>query len=121
MVARREAAPQAGQLPPRAEPGEAGESDPETASYSYEALLALDDSVVTRGLSPAELARLEKRAAGPRDGKESCTICLGALGAGAALLRLPCGGKHSFHAACVRTWLQRKRTCPTCREELFAS
>lgn len=33
--------------------------------------------------------------------------------------RLPCG--HLFHEACLRTWVQRSSTCPTCRAVIPAA
>jgi len=31
------------------------------------------------------------------------------------LWRLPCAGRHMFHAACVKPWFRRSGLCPTCR------
>eukprot|EP00291_Cryptomonas_curvata_P006906 CAMPEP_0172179456 /NCGR_PEP_ID=MMETSP1050-20130122/16630_1 /TAXON_ID=233186 /ORGANISM="Cryptomonas curvata, Strain CCAP979/52" /LENGTH=212 /DNA_ID=CAMNT_0012852345 /DNA_START=80 /DNA_END=714 /DNA_ORIENTATION=- len=45
-----------------------------------------------------------------------CAICRDPLPvAGEDLLRLPCS--HRFHAACLRPWLARSNTCPTCRRK----
>ncbi|KAJ1479646.1 hypothetical protein T484DRAFT_1628281, partial [Baffinella frigidus] len=35
---------------------------------------------------------------------------------GHELVMLPC--QHEFHAACVKSWLHRSPTCPSCRHEL---
>ena len=94
--------------------GGAEGSDP--TALSYEALLALDDDVVTRGLSASEMHRLERvRATGDEEG--TCAPCMEAFQAGAPLLRLPC--KHLYHRDCIAKWLENHRTCPTCRARLF--
>ena len=33
--------------------------------------------------------------------------------------KMPCG--HFFHLHCVRTWIERQQTCPTCRSSLLSS
>lgn len=33
--------------------------------------------------------------------------------------KLPCG--HLFHVHCLRSWLERQHTCPTCRAPLLGS
>lgn len=33
--------------------------------------------------------------------------------------KLPCG--HIFHFHCLRSWLERQQSCPTCRQTVFAS
>lgn len=57
------------------------------------------------------------------DNDESCAICTDRLHDG-VVTELPCGGRHRFHRACIRTWLETRSTCPFCRtnvlEELLA-
>ena len=45
-----------------------------------------------------------------------CSICLGAFDIGEMLISLPCDKKHSFHAACIRQWLERQNSCPLCQK-----
>lgn len=47
---------------------------------------------------------------------EDCSICLGAFELGEMLICLPCDQKHSFHAQCIRQWLQRQNSCPLCQK-----
>jgi hypothetical protein len=48
--------------------------------------------------------------------KKDCVICVEPFALGSQFVRLPCG--HLFHGECVKAWLQRRNTCPTCRFEL---
>lgn len=50
------------------------------------------------------------------NGECACPICLGDFTMGDMLLSLPCDRKHSFHASCIRTWLQRQNSCPLCQK-----
>ena len=43
--------------------------------------------------------------------KMECPVCYEGIGADVA--STPCG--HSFHRACLDTWLARANTCPSCR------
>jgi len=45
-----------------------------------------------------------------------CSICLGKFDMGEMLISLPCDRKHSFHALCIRQWLQRQNSCPLCQK-----
>jgi hypothetical protein len=45
-----------------------------------------------------------------------CSICLGTFEMGEMLISLPCDQKHSFHAVCIRQWLQRQNSCPLCQK-----
>jgi len=45
-----------------------------------------------------------------------CSICLAAFDAGEMLISLPCDNKHSFHANCIRQWLERQNSCPLCQK-----
>lgn len=50
---------------------------------------------------------------------DACSICHDDFIKGYELTRmLPCG--HLFHAYCIREWLQRKDSCPVCREFVSA-
>jgi hypothetical protein len=44
-----------------------------------------------------------------------CPICLCSFDMGEMLISLPCNHKHSFHAACIRQWLERQNSCPLCQ------
>uniref|UniRef100_A0A0D6QVT7 RING-type E3 ubiquitin transferase n=1 Tax=Araucaria cunninghamii TaxID=56994 RepID=A0A0D6QVT7_ARACU len=46
----------------------------------------------------------------------TCIICREEM---AAAKKLPCG--HLFHVHCLRSWLERQQTCPTCRSPVIAS
>ncbi|KAG7342593.1 ring finger domain containing protein [Nitzschia inconspicua] len=70
------------------------------------------------GSPPASLAArqglIHLRMRGPS--KEECVICAQCFGVNDVVTVLPCG--HMHHSVCVLEWLQRKCTCPTCRNEL---
>lgn len=46
----------------------------------------------------------------------TCIICREEM---VAAKKLPCG--HLFHVHCLRSWLERQQTCPTCRSPVIAS
>jgi len=48
---------------------------------------------------------------------DSCAICLMQMASSAK--KLPCG--HIFHGVCLRSWLERRHSCPTCRRSLIPS
>ncbi len=53
-----------------------------------------------------------------RDHRTSCSVCLEEMIAGEFAVKLSC--EHTFHEECVRKWLAKNHTCPTCRAPLPA-
>ncbi|XP_076641864.1 ring finger protein 11 [Halictus rubicundus] len=51
--------------------------------------------------------------------KEECVICMMELLTGEQVRYMPC--MHTYHAACIDSWLQRSLTCPSCMEPLDAA
>lgn len=45
----------------------------------------------------------------------TCIICRDEINAGGK--KLPCG--HLFHLGCLKSWIERQQTCPTCRRAIF--
>lgn len=97
----------------------------------YEALLALDENNVSKGISIDFQRRLLKekrfdqvRAAPPASAQgttgakcTSCLVCREDFEPSTLVVELPrC--RHLFHFSCVSPWLVRDRTCPTCRTEV---
>ncbi|KAL5200591.1 hypothetical protein ABZP36_021794 [Zizania latifolia] len=76
-----------------------------------------------KGLSADELGVLPwhevaKGGGGGDGGGADCAVCLEAFEAGDRCRRLPrC--EHSFHAACVDSWLRNSRWCPVCRADVM--
>ena len=46
-----------------------------------------------------------------------CCICLEKYKINEKVINLPC--YHNFHSKCIKIWLQRSKTCPICRENIF--
>jgi len=44
-----------------------------------------------------------------------CGICLCEYENNDEIIKLPCSGKHQFHATCIKQWLSVNRICPLCR------
>ncbi|KAG5490176.1 hypothetical protein JKF63_00295 [Porcisia hertigi] len=51
------------------------------------------------------------------DPTKTCGICLDDFVGGESVKSLPCG--HTFHGACIRSWLIRTAVCPTCRQPVL--
>ena len=45
-----------------------------------------------------------------------CAICLSEVASSVNSKKLPCA--HVFHARCVDRWMEKSRTCPTCRMDI---
>ncbi|PON99990.1 43kDa postsynaptic protein [Trema orientale] len=54
--------------------------------------------------------------AGENNTTTSCSVCLEEFAAGALAVRTPCS--HEFHEECLRTWIEKKPSCPLCRFEM---
>ena len=79
----------------------------------YDDLNALDDDVVTRGLSDNALAQLKRRPL--QDSDDDDPITREPL-QGPIVLELSCG--HVFDEPMLRAWFSTHRTCPVCRHEI---
>jgi hypothetical protein len=44
-----------------------------------------------------------------------CVVCQDMIKVGDAMIELPCNTLHCFHPDCIRPWLRRRRSCPSCR------
>lgn len=71
-----------------------------------------------RGLSKWDLAVLPAFVYARRQEvtNSDCSICLASFDIGEMLISLPCDKKHSFHASCIRQWLERQNSCPLCQK-----
>lgn len=48
----------------------------------------------------------------------SCPICMENFQVGSEVSKMPCHECHLFHSHCIKSWLERNSTCPTCRTEV---
>jgi hypothetical protein len=54
-----------------------------------------------------------------RDHRTACAVCMEEMVASTLAVKLPCS--HVFHSECLRAWLSKQHTCPTCRAKLPTS
>ncbi|RLN25646.1 E3 ubiquitin-protein ligase EL5-like [Panicum miliaceum] len=95
----------------------------------HEGLLNKSKGDVAAGLGPQPGrggGGQQQRGPGPDTGGdgdvEVCAICKAQLadaGWGGGRRLRPCG--HVYHADCIGLWLQRKWTCPVCRDDVLVS
>ena len=98
---------------------------PVTAATTSDTSLKLSEP-----LNESQLAALRQKCAllsASSIPADDCAICympmvLAADGrpmaAHSCIVRLPCGGGHTFHFRCINPWLRKARLCPTCRQTL---
>ena len=50
--------------------------------------------------------------------ESSCTICLEEFKSDDDVTEMTCNSAHIFHPDCLKLWLERNFSCPTCRTEI---
>ncbi|XP_028230156.1 E3 ubiquitin ligase BIG BROTHER-related-like [Glycine soja] len=99
---------------------EEDEIDPD--ELSYEELMELEEFIgeETRGLSANEISLClypyTCQCAESKSGIDRCVICQVEYEEGEALVALQC--EHPYHSDCIRKWLQIKKVCPICGNEV---
>ncbi|KAK7353191.1 hypothetical protein VNO80_18631 [Phaseolus coccineus] len=99
---------------------EEDEIDPD--ELSYEELMELGEFIgeETRGLSANEISLYLNpytyHCAERKIGIDRCVICQVEYEDGEALVALQC--EHAYHADCISKWLQIKKVCPICSNEV---
>lgn len=86
-------------------------------NMSYEDWIRLQEMMgtVSRGVAKELIEeQLPAKLFTPSLGMISCPICLAEYEGGESFRTLPC--THSFHAACIDTWLVTRNDCPLCRQ-----
>ncbi|XP_042507823.1 E3 ubiquitin ligase BIG BROTHER-related-like isoform X2 [Macadamia integrifolia] len=103
---------------------EQDEIDPD--EMSYEELLELGETVgsVNKGLSANELANSlrpyeNKFKLKREDVVDRCVICQDEYKDGESLVMLSC--EQPYHSDCISKWLQIKKVCPICSNEVSSS
>ncbi|PXF46418.1 NEP1-interacting protein-like 1 [Gracilariopsis chorda] len=71
------------------------------------------DRASAGALSDAQIANAAPKTRNV-DAESMCSICLDSIDVGQSVRTIvQCG--HSFHSACVKTWLRRANKCPNCQ------
>ncbi|KAM3321427.1 E3 ubiquitin ligase BIG BROTHER-related [Capsicum chacoense] len=101
------------------------EDDVDPDELSYEELIALGEfvGVETRGLSESEISKsLHSSTFQSNNSKtliDKCVVCQLEYEEGEKLVALPCD--HSYHSNCIKKWLQIKKVCPICNDEVSST
>uniref|UniRef100_A0A7S4BD77 RING-type domain-containing protein n=1 Tax=Chrysotila carterae TaxID=13221 RepID=A0A7S4BD77_CHRCT len=100
--------------------GVGGETCPASAApSSASAAAAATSTPCGNGAQSSACARAAPRVwvhISARDHRTACAVCLNEMIASTLAVALPC--KHVFHTECVREWLRKQHTCPSCRAKL---
>ncbi|XP_027339452.1 E3 ubiquitin ligase BIG BROTHER-related-like [Abrus precatorius] len=98
------------------------EDDIDPDELSYEELIELGEFIgeETRGLSANEISLClypyNCHSPESKTGIDRCVICQVEYEEGEALVALQC--EHPYHADCISKWLQIKKVCPICSNEV---
>ncbi|KAJ8528103.1 hypothetical protein K7X08_015554 [Anisodus acutangulus] len=101
------------------------EDDVDPDELSYEELIALGEfvGVENRGLSEAKISKsLHSSIFQSNDSKtlvDKCVVCQLEYEEGEKLVALPCD--HPYHSDCIKKWLQIKKICPICSDEVSST
>ena len=103
-----------------------------TSPDEYERLLRLDENAVSKGINRTfqkrilrevtyEGGRNERAGRAGRtshgEGVDMCAVCRDDFQVGEKVISLNC--THMFHRDCLEPWLEKERTCPCCRKEVY--
>ncbi|XP_061358425.1 E3 ubiquitin ligase BIG BROTHER-related-like [Gastrolobium bilobum] len=100
------------------------EDDIDPDELSYEELIELGEFIgeEKRGISANEisscLSPYTYQSAESKSGIDRCVICQVEYKEGEALMALQC--EHPYHTDCITEWLQIKKVCPICNNEVSA-
>lgn len=86
------------------------EDEPTTVPAAEDLLVRIWSS--SKPLSESEAGSLALQ------GKGTCSICISDIAEGEDAVFVPCAGEHALHFSCLRTWLEKASTCPSCRFQL---
>lgn len=92
------------------------------AICSSAALLAVvsrarNDDPALAGADPSVIHKLKTVEVDETFAERQCSICLDNYAVGQLAKELHCCG-NNLHEACLKEWLERRRTCPLCRADL---
>eukprot|EP00250_Pteridium_aquilinum_P014390 c21957_g1_i2 orf=75-722(+) len=101
------------------------QDDVDPDSMSYEELMGLTEALGAEnmGLTPKEISKLRVKKykkccfRSSKDEQCSCVICQQPYGRGDSTITLP-SCKHIYHADCIRKWLEIKKMCPICNDDV---
>lgn len=86
----------------------------------YEDLLHLDDHEYDKGngFKSLDLSRLKPKYYFAKSNitLENCPICMNGYRDGSRYITLKCN--HTYHDACIKEWLSRKKVCAICKAEI---
>ncbi|KAK6774624.1 hypothetical protein RDI58_029863 [Solanum bulbocastanum] len=101
------------------------EDDVDPDELSYEELIALGEfvGVENRGLTEEEISKsLHSSTFQSNNSKtlvDKCVVCQLEYEEGEKLVALPCD--HPYHLDCIKKWLQIKKVCPICSDEISST
>lgn len=84
------------------------------------AILEIKNWCTQRWRSTRVLRELNSRRFNPREvlGDPECKICITRYEAEDQIITLPCNRMHHFHDICIKEWLSKSLTCPSCRMDI---
>ena len=68
-----------------------------------------------QGLTAQRIQQFEQFQADESFADEQCVICMEDIEVGRNMMRLDCGGQHTFCQVCIEGWFAIKKTCLICR------